>query len=157
MLHYLTVKVNSQVKKCLPFPWLVITIYTRTRLKGEEYSKYVKSYRPAKGSTNKLTGPTCIQIPRGKLNLMYKLNTDRFRELKDNISTYNHVNSTLSMLVYNYDSLRHLGLLSNQPNWYLVFSLYLRLASLAFWLLTGDKYFIRTLFCFISRHFRQKN
>ena len=31
MLHYLTVKVNSQVKKCdLPFPWLVKTNYTRT-------------------------------------------------------------------------------------------------------------------------------
>lgn len=125
MLHYLTVKVNSQVKKCdLPFPWLVKTNYTRTWLKSTlrntpniKLSTYKRVYK----QTRK-TGPTCIQIPTGKLSLIYKQNSDHFRELKDNISTYNHVNSKLKMLVYKCDLLRHLGLLSNQPNWYAVFS-----------------------------------
>ena len=117
-------KSTFQSKCDLPFPWLVKTNYARTWLKltlRNTPNIKLSTCKRVHKQTRK-TGPTCIQIPTEKLNLIYKENSDHFRELKHNISTYNHVNSKLNMLVYKCDLVRHLGFLSNQPNWYAVFS-----------------------------------
>ena len=63
------------------------------------------------------------------------------------------------LVYYKCDSLRHLGLLSNQPNWYVVFSQDITPGKFSLLAVhgpfIGGKYFIRTL-CFISKQFHQK-